>query len=190
MSDEPPSPGGADLDAGPDPSTDLGPRQAGIVVEVDDEQADEPLDPARWAALAGRVLEAEGVPGPAEMGLRFVDRAVMAELNEAHLGHEGPTDVLAFPLDGDDDLAGRDAGPRLVGDVVVCPAVARSNAEAAGGGRTLDDEVALLVVHGVLHLLGHDHALPAEQHRMQSHERRHLAAIGVAHPVPAPEPEA
>lgn len=183
MSDEPPSPGGTDRHAA------AGADQAAIVVEVDDEQDDEDVDAARWAALAVQVLEAEGVAGPAEMGLRFVDRGAMAELNQAHLGHEGPTDVLAFPLDGDDELAGRDAGLRLVGDVVVCPAVARTNAEA-GGGRSLHDELALLVVHGVLHLLGHDHALPAEQHRMQSHERRHLAAIGVAHPVPAPEPEA
>lgn len=182
MSAEPPSPGGPDQAIAP------AAQRAEVVVEVDDEQADEPVDAERWAALARRVLEAEGVAGPAEMGLRFVDRAAMADLNQAHLGHEGPTDVLAFPLDGDDHLAGRDAGPRLVGDVVVCPAVARSNAEAAGE-RRLHDELALLVVHGVLHLLGHDHALPAEQHRMQSHERRHLAAIGVAHPVPAPAPE-
>ncbi len=66
-----------------------------------DEQADEPVDTLRWARLAGAVLEAEGVRGDAEVSLLFVDETAMAELNQRFLGHSGPTDVLAFPIDGD-----------------------------------------------------------------------------------------
>ena len=92
----------------------------------------------------------------------------MAELNREHMGHEGPTDVLSFPIDG----AG--AGPDgLLGDVVVCPAVARRNAPDHAG--TYDDELALLVVHGVLHVLGHDHAEADDAEVMRAREGDLLA---------------
>ncbi len=87
----------------------------------------------------------------------------MAALNREHMGHEGPTDVLSFPIDG------TDAGPDgLLGDVVVCPAVARRNAPDHAG--TYDDELALLVVHGVLHVLGHDHADADDAEAMRARE--------------------
>ena len=111
----------------------------------------------------------------------------MAELNGRFMGAEGPTDVLAFPID-DPIEPGRwpDAGstgpdreppeladlPVLLGDVVVCPAVAARQAPEHAG--TFDDELALLVVHGVLHILGHDHAAPEETARMQAKERELL----------------
>ena len=100
------------------------------------------------------------------------------------MGADGPTDVLAFPID-DPAVAGRwpDAGttgpdrdepdpsdlPLLLGDVIVCPAVAARQAPEHAG--TLEDELALLVVHGVLHVLGHDHAEPEEAAVMQARER-------------------
>ena len=114
------------------------------------------VDTARWSALATAVLAAEGAAG--ELTLTFVDRDEIAALNAEHLGETGPTDVLSFPLDTAGD-APSPGVPVLLGDVVVCPAVAADQAPAHAG--TLDDELALLVVHGVLHVLGHDHAEPA-----------------------------
>ena len=162
-----------------------------------DEQDDEPMDVGRWVRLAEQVLEAEGVRRTSELSLLFVDRTTMAELNERHMGTQGPTDVLAFPIDDDGLEHGRwpdngtagpdrppldmDDVPILLGDVVVCPSVAASQAAEHGGQPqhegTLEDEVALLVVHGILHVLGHDHAEPDETAAMQAKEQSHLAAF-------------
>ena len=119
-----------------------------VVVAVSDEVGVGEED--RWAGLARSVLEAEGVEGPAELALSFVDEADMAELNRRWMDEDGPTDVLSWAIDppGDDG-----PGPVLLGDVVVCPA------EAAMNSADLGSEVRLLVVHGVLHLLGYDHEL-------------------------------
>lgn len=149
-----------------------------------DEQTSAPVDVDRWVTLARDVLVAEGVRGDAELSLLFVDESAIAELNQRFMGADGPTDVLAFPID-DPVVAGRwpDAGsagpdrddpeptdlPLLLGDVVVCPAVAERQAPTHAG--TYDDELALLVVHGVLHVLGHDHAEPDETAVMQERER-------------------
>ena len=99
----------------------------------------------------------------------------MAGLNREWMGHDGPTDVLAWPLDGaaPDAVAGGLPGvPLLLGDVAVCPAVA--GRQAATAGHDLADELALLVVHGVLHVLGHDHDGPAAEAAMQARETAHL----------------
>ncbi len=149
-----------------------------------DEQGAAPVDVDRWVTLAREVLVAEGVRGEAELSLLFVDEAAIAELNKRFMESDGPTDVLAFPID-DPVVAGRwpDAGtagpdrddpepgdlPLLLGDVVVCPAVAQRQAPDHAG--SYDDELALLVVHGVLHVLGHDHAEPDETAVMQERER-------------------
>lgn len=154
-----------------------------------DEQSDEPVDTGRWVRLAEQVLAAEGAKGDVELSLLFVDEATMAELNGRFLGKEGATDVLAFPID-DDVVEGaravdtlgplgppreRDDAdlPTLLGDVVVCPAVARRNAPAHAG--TYDDEVALLVVHGILHLLGMDHVDAGEAEAMEAREQELLS---------------
>ena len=136
-------------------------------VVVGDEQTDVQIDADRWADLATAVLQSEGRVG--ELTLTFVDRAEIAALNAEHMGKAGATDVLSFPLDSIDDTAGAMPGPMLLGDVVVCPAVAGEAAPTHAG--TLDDELALLVVHGILHVLGHDHAEPDETRRMQERER-------------------
>lgn len=133
------------------------------------------VDGQRWGRLLAAALADEGVGGGAEVGLSFVDAEAMAELNQEHMGAAGPTDVLAFPIDGLDAAgAGHRGPPGVVGDVVVCPSVAATNAASHAG--TTDDELALLVVHGALHLLGHDHAGGAERERMQSRERALLHA--------------
>lgn len=136
-------------------------------VVVGDEQTDVAIDADRWADLATAVLQSEGRVG--ELTLTFVDRAEIAALNAEHMGKAGATDVLSFPLDSIDDTAGAMPGPMLLGDVVVCPAVAGEAAPTHAG--TLDDELALLVVHGILHVLGHDHSEPDETRRMQERER-------------------
>ena len=154
-----------------------------VRVVVADEQSDVAVDTARWGRLAAAVLHAEGRGG--ELTLTFVDRDEIAELNAEHMGHEGPTDVLSFPLDADldpDDVPSS-FGPLLLGDVVVCPAVAEANAPGHAG--TLDDELALLVVHGVLHVLGHDHAEPEETAAMRSAELGHLIEHHWGGPAPA-----
>lgn len=160
-----------------------------LEVFVADEQADEPVDVDRWEALARHVLEAEGVSGEAELALLFVDETAMAELNGRFMEAEGPTDVLAFPIDpadGDDGGVGRspdgstngpdreppDELPLLLGDVVICPAVAARHAPAHAG--TYPDELALLVVHGTLHVLGMDHADEGEAATMAAREQELL----------------
>lgn len=136
-----------------------------------DDQADHPVAASRWASLAGAVLEAEGVSDRAELSVVFVDEQAMADLNRRYAGAHGPTDVLAFPID--DGRSDAHPGPVMVGDVVICPAVAARNARAHPGG--YEDELALLVVHGVLHLLGMDHAEAGEAEIMQRRERELLA---------------
>ena len=152
-----------------------------------DEQPDEVIELARWVDLAKSVLSDSGVRGEAELSLLFVTESVIADLNKRYMGKDGPTDVLAFPIDDPID-AGRwpDSGstgpdreppelselPLLLGDVVVCPAVAARQAPTHAG--SFDDEVALLVVHGVLHVLGMDHADPEETAVMQARERELL----------------
>ena len=144
------------------------------MVLADDRQDDFVLDVAQWVTLAQESLLHEGVVANTEMGLAFVTPAELNDLNEAHMAGTGPTDVLAFPIDevaltsGAAPAEPEDGPPAMAGDVIVCPAVA---AKATNTGRGLDDEVALLVVHGVLHLLGHDHAEPDERELMQTRER-------------------
>lgn len=153
-----------------------------------DEQSDVAVDVVRWVRLARLVLDEERVPEDSELSVIFVDEQAITDLNERFLGGEGPTDVLAFPMDDDVVLGGRqpDTGgrgpgaatepgdpPTLLGDVVVCPRVAER--QAGEHTTSCDDELALLVVHGVLHLLNYDHAEPQEEEAMQRRERELLA---------------
>jgi probable rRNA maturation factor len=160
-----------------------------VEVFVADEQNDHPVDGPRWDKLARQVLQAEKIKGDAELSVLFVDEPTIAGLNERFLGKSGPTDVLAFPLDEDPDEPGRwpDAGgpapgreplepddlPMLLGDVVICPSVAARNAPEHAG--TYEDELALLLVHGILHLLGMDHVEDADAEKMEQRERELLA---------------
>ncbi|HKY13756.1 MAG TPA: rRNA maturation RNase YbeY [Microthrixaceae bacterium] len=136
-------------------------------VSCEDRQSDVDLDPGPFVRLLADVLAAEGAAGPGEASLFFVGRDEMTELNREHMGGDGPTDVLSFPLDGNGPVDG--SGHRVVGDVIVCPEVAAEQAAEHAG--TFDDEVALLVVHGALHLCGHDHAEAEERDLMWQRER-------------------
>ena len=158
-----------------------------IDIYAADEQSELPIDLDRWVALARGALVDEGVRGLAEVSLIFADEPTIADLNQQFLGKAGPTDVLSFPIDAEPDLSGRvpDAGgsgpgepptpemPQLIGDIVICPSVAARN--ALEHEVSFDDEVALLVVHGVLHLLGWDHVIDEEAERMEARERELLA---------------
>jgi probable rRNA maturation factor len=156
-----------------------------------DEQHEVEVDVPRWVRLARLVLAEERVNerygSDVEMSLLFVDETTIAELNVRFLGGDGPTDVLSFPLDEELPPAGRqpdqggrgpgapsDAGdpPTLLGDVIVCPTVA--GRQAVEHGVPADDEIALLVVHGVLHLLDYDHAEPDETVAMRRREQELL----------------
>ena len=157
-----------------------------IDVFAADEQQAHSIDVARWAELARHVLASRGVKGETEVSLLFVDEDSIAALNEQFLGKSGPTDVLSFPIEDEAGPTGRSpdfggSGPgtaaeqgvlTLLGDVVICPVVAARN--AAEHEDSLEDEVALLVVHGLLHLLGMDHEDDAEAERMEALEQQLL----------------
>ncbi len=145
-----------------------------LVIDADND-TDLEIDLDRWSELLVATLRSEGVVPPAEVGLRFVATDVMADLNGEHLGGSGPTDVLSFPLDEEPPEGYGPGSVRLVGDIVVCPEVAIANAPHHAG--TVDDEIALLVVHATLHLLGHDHAEDAERSAMWAAEQRLLGEL-------------
>lgn len=150
------------------------PEPGPMVIAVD-EQAAIAIDIDRWSNLARASFVTQGILA-GECNLLFVDEATIHELNAEHRGKDKPTDVLSFPLDGADASHPDD----LIGDIVVCPVVAAANAAEHAGQDdhrgTLDDELALLVVHGVLHLLGHDHEDDDEADVMEALEQALLGA--------------
>lgn len=178
------------------------PRRAGGdgVPEVfcSNEQNDVEIDLSRWRNLAVNALRAEGVRGGCELSLFFVDEPTIADLNAEHMGKTGPTDVLSFPLDGVEVADSQGPGaltrgparphpdhddmPTLLGDVLVCPSVAIRQAPDHAG--TVDDEIALLVVHGILHVLGFDHAVEEDAVRMRQRELAILCEHHWAGPAP------
>jgi probable rRNA maturation factor len=135
-----------------------------------DEQ-DSDVDVDDLVALAHRVLAERRVPADMEVALLLVDEDTIAGLNLQHLGHEGPTDVLAFPMDEPGESP--PAGPAILGDVVICPAIAHR--QATERGIATHAELQLLTVHGLLHLLGMDHAEPDEEREMFALTDRLLA---------------
>jgi probable rRNA maturation factor len=128
-----------------------------------------PVDEPGLAAVARFTLDQMRIHPLAELSVLLVDERTMTELHERWMGEPGPTDVLAFPMDElrPPHLGGNRTGdpepgddPGLLGDVVLCPQVAAEQAEKAG--HSTQDELELLTVHGILHLLGYDHAEPEE----------------------------
>jgi probable rRNA maturation factor len=123
------------------------------------------VDVTELSRLSRFVMERMRVHPLAELCIKVVDEATIAELNQQWMGKEGPTDVLAFPMDelrpGHVD---EDPEEGVLGDLVLCPAVAER--QAAEAGHATRDEVDLLTVHGILHLLGYDHAEPDEHAEM------------------------
>lgn len=137
--------------------------------------------------LAAATLAAESVTGPAQLDLAFVDVDEITALNAAFMGQDRPTDVLSFPIDT--EPAAPDGPPRLIGDLVVCPSYAQRSLAVIDETRdwSFDDELALLVVHGVLHLVGYDHGDSDERAVMQAREIELLAKLAQVTYVPGPE---
>lgn len=153
-------------------------------VEFRDEQ-DEPHPAARdLVRLAEGVMKAEGLPERTEMALMLVDSDRIAELNQTHLGRTGATDVLSFPIEaltpGAIPPELPDGPPPVLGDVLICPEVVAANAR--GACVPVADEMALMVVHGILHLLGYDHVDDDDAEVMERRERELLAAAGRVRP--------
>ena len=138
---------------------------ANVLVDVDDRQHTHDIDLDHLTALLSATLGAQHGDADAEVGLAFIGIDEMTELNIAYMGGSGPTDVLAFPIDGVADAGVvPDGQPAMLGDIVICPVVAES------APQELADELALLVVHGALHLVGHDHAESEETTIMKALE--------------------
>jgi probable rRNA maturation factor len=158
-----------------------------------------PIAATKLARAIAAALSASDAPSPASIGLILSDDSELESLNEAHLGHDGPTDVLSFPLLPPASFPPHEAEPpsrRLpvrpdafalppgrrphLGDIVVSVERATEQAVQGRGGHTGDrrwspaDELRLLVAHGTLHICGWDHAEPAEESAMRALERRLL----------------
>lgn len=148
-----------------------------------DEQ-DTPLSTDELIALAQLVLGSEGYDTDIEMTLMFVTDDDIAGYNERFMGSTGPTDVLAFPLEhlhpGTVPKRQVNGPPMNLGDVIVAPSYV--TAQAHSGGVAPDDELALMVVHGTLHLLGYDHPDDKLAEIMEAREREILAKVGRTRP--------
>ena len=146
-------------------------------ISITSHREPEPLDASAFERLAAFVLEREDAPENIELSIALVDLAEMTELNVEYRGKEGPTDVLSFGCDDPCAVLGPDE-PVTLGDVVIAPEVAE--AQAAEYGHTVEEELNLLLVHGVLHLLGYDHEDDADAAVMQARERAVLVAWAAA----------
>jgi probable rRNA maturation factor len=125
------------------------------------------VDEPALVSVARYVLDRMGINPMAELSVLLMVVPAMTELHVKWMDEPGPTDVMSFPMDELDTARRPDEsgpGPALLGDVVLCPEVAAEQAVSAG--HSLDDELHLLTVHGVLHLLGYDHAEPATEREM------------------------
>jgi len=144
------------------------------------------VDELSVAAVARYALDRMGVSPLAELSVLLVGLDTMSDLHQRWMDRPGPTDVMAFPMDevvdggavGGSRPDSPPGGPALLGDIVLCPPFAADQAAAAGHG--LMDELRLLTVHGVLHLLGYDHAEPSDEREMFTLQDTLLADFGVA----------
>ncbi|NOY57065.1 MAG: rRNA maturation RNase YbeY [Actinobacteria bacterium] len=144
-----------------------------------DEQ-DDPVEAEPLRRLAATVLEEEGLPRQADLTLMLVGLDQMTEYNDRFMERKGPTDVLAFPLEhlspGEYPNPGPGEPPLNLGDVVIAPKYVREQADQMGV--SFEDELALMVVHGILHLLGYDHMNDEDAERMEARERALLKKAG------------
>ena len=148
-------------------------------IEINNESAFDGVDEAAVQRLATFVLDQLHVHADAELAVVFVDEAAMEQLHVQWMDEPGPTDVLSFPMD--ELRPGTEENPTpagLLGDVVVCPQVA--SAQALTAGHSTMEEILLLITHGMLHLLGFDHAEPEEEREMFGLQRDLLVGFARA----------
>ncbi|MGC4174942.1 rRNA maturation RNase YbeY [Demequina sp.] len=142
------------------------------MIDVNNE-TDAAIDEVEFAELAQYVLREMNIADGAELAILFVDEPAMEQLHIQWMDEPGPTDVLSFPMD--ELRPGTPGSPTpagLLGDIVVCPSVATR--QAATAGHSPEEEMLLLTTHGILHLLGYDHAEPEEEKEMFALQRRLL----------------
>jgi probable rRNA maturation factor len=148
------------------------------MIELNNESG-EPVDTERLVQLATFALDALRIHPQAELSIVLVDEATMSAYHQKFMGEPGPTDVLSFPMD---ELRAPEPDEEpplgLLGDIVLCPTV--TAAQAAESNRTPEEEADYLLVHGLLHLLGHDHAEPAEKKVMFDLNDKVIAAWGAS----------
>lgn len=141
-------------------------------------------DQARLTLLATATIAAEGLAEDTMVEIALIDEATMTELNESHMGKSGSTDVLSFPLEnlvpGVVPTVDSGGPPLHLGDIFICPSVVARNAQVRRV--RFQDEMALMVVHGLLHLLGYDHVADADAEQMEQRERDLLSTVGVVRP--------
>ncbi len=125
-----------------------------------------------------QTLAGEGVVA-GRVDMHFVDLDEMTALNSEHMGGDGPTDVLSFPIDGIDGPE-PEVGGRQIGEIVICSEVAENQAPEHMGD--LDSELKLLSIHAALHLCGYDHHDPQERSEMWARETHHLKRYQLSHP--------
>ena len=143
-----------------------------MTTEVNNE-TDVQIDGAEFAALADHVLRAMHVNPMAELNIIFIEPDPMAELHLRWLDLPGPTDVMSFPMDElRPGTADHPTPPGMLGDICICPKVAAR--QAAESGHSAAEEMLLLATHGMLHLLGYDHATDAEREVMIALQRKLL----------------
>lgn len=127
---------------------------------------------------AQAALEHESESLESELSIVLTDDAHLQKLNREYLGIDAPTDVLSFPASETDGAEiDPETGARYIGDILI--SIPRAQAQAEAAGHTLESEVQLLVVHGVLHLLGHDHGEPEEKARMWKAQGEILDSLGL-----------
>ncbi|MEN9706683.1 MAG: hypothetical protein RIS31_249 [Actinomycetota bacterium] len=146
-----------------------------MTIEINNE-SDLSVDEARVLKLASFALDSLHIHPDAELAIQFVNKDAMTTLHVQWMDEPGPTDVLSFPMD--ELRPGNDlevSAPGLLGDIVVCPQVAAKQAETAG--HETINEILLLTTHGILHLLGYDHAEPDEEKEMFGLQREILEAF-------------
>ena len=147
-----------------------------MTIDINNESGVE-ADTAGLVALARFVLDELRIHPLAELSIVLVDEATMTAYHEKFMDEPGPTDVLSFPMDELRPPSDEDEPPEgLLGDVVLCPSV--TAVQAADHGRTADEEAEYLLVHGILHLLGFDHAEPEEKAEMFDLHHKLLAVWG------------
>ena len=144
-----------------------------MLISITSHREPEPLDLSAFERLSAFVLDREDAPQNCELSVAIVDLAEMTSLNVQYRGKEGPTDVLSFPCD-DPCAIVEEGEPVTLGDVVIAPEVAE--VQAAEYGHTVEEELNLLLVHGILHLLGYDHEADEDAAVMQARERAVLVA--------------
>lgn len=146
-------------------------------IEVLNESGEAEVNEEMLVDVCSYALTAMDVHPDTEATITCVDEPTMADLHVRWMDLDGPTDVMSFPMDELTPGGGRpDAkaiGPAMLGDIILCPAYARKQAEMAGHG--LAHELALLTVHGVLHLLGYDHIAPDDEREMFALQNEILA---------------